>query len=391
MIWASIPFLYVDPTWAGKLFSAQENQGDGSLAAWKNYGGSKTWPAPQGWDNDQQWHGPPDPVLDTGRYQLTQLTADETSARLQLVSPPDTDRTGIQITRSFSIKAGSSRVQIVLTFTNVTAAPVRWGIWDVVQLQAETRSADGAPTHDPTCFVTTPLNPKSRFSTGFNVMFGSPDNPQWQADPKTGLFTAQYLWEIGKVGIDSTAGWVAFSQGSTQHAFVQQFEVDPNAEYPDDGVTVECWTVGAGQVGNLDFTGSNINHMETEVLGPLQTIQPGASISLPMTWGVCRCDGPIVDVQPGGCTARPLTATVVDDSLHVTGGFGVFDAGKLVLRGLSAQGDLLWQHELGPVDPLTAVTVDHFVPLSPISHNFELLVQATGSDDEFLLASTGQS
>ena len=50
---------------AGKLFSPEENQGDGSLGAWKNYGGAKTWPAPQGWDNDQQWHGPPDPVLDT--------------------------------------------------------------------------------------------------------------------------------------------------------------------------------------------------------------------------------------------------------------------------------------------------------------------------------------
>ena len=163
------------------------------------------------------------------------------------------------------------------------------------------------------------------------------------------------------------------------------------AEYPDDGVTVECWTVGAGQVGNLDFTGSNINHMETEVLGPLQTIQPGASISLPMTWELCRCDGPIIAVQPGGCTARSLTATVVDGSIHVTGGFGVFDTGEMVLRALSAQGETLWQHELGPVDPLTAVTVDHFVPLSSASHSFELVVRPAGSDDEFQLASTGQS
>jgi len=27
---------------------------------WMNYGGEKLWPAPQGWDNDQQWGGPPD-------------------------------------------------------------------------------------------------------------------------------------------------------------------------------------------------------------------------------------------------------------------------------------------------------------------------------------------
>ncbi len=33
------PFLYVERDWAGKLFSPEENLGDGSLAAWKNYGG----------------------------------------------------------------------------------------------------------------------------------------------------------------------------------------------------------------------------------------------------------------------------------------------------------------------------------------------------------------
>ena len=41
------PYLFVDPDLAGKLFTAEENQGDGSLATWKNYGGDKTWPSPQ--------------------------------------------------------------------------------------------------------------------------------------------------------------------------------------------------------------------------------------------------------------------------------------------------------------------------------------------------------
>ena len=63
-------YLYVDPDLAGRLFTPEENQGDGSLAAWKNYGGDKTWPSPQGWDTEQQWHGPPDPVLDSGRYRV---------------------------------------------------------------------------------------------------------------------------------------------------------------------------------------------------------------------------------------------------------------------------------------------------------------------------------
>ncbi len=90
-----------------------------------------------------------------------------------------------------------------------------------------------------------------------------------------GLFKGQYLWEIGKVGIDSNAGWIAFSQGSAGYAFAERFGYEEGAEYPDDGVTVECWTVGAGQVANLDYGETEIYLMETEVLSPLRTIAPG--------------------------------------------------------------------------------------------------------------------
>jgi hypothetical protein len=38
----------------GKLFSPAENAGDGAAGSWKNYGGSKTWPAPQGWETEDQ-------------------------------------------------------------------------------------------------------------------------------------------------------------------------------------------------------------------------------------------------------------------------------------------------------------------------------------------------
>ena len=70
-------YLFVDPELAGKLFTAAENQGHGELADWKNYGGAKTWPAPQGWDGHDQWPGPPDAILDTGRYHWRNWPAPE--------------------------------------------------------------------------------------------------------------------------------------------------------------------------------------------------------------------------------------------------------------------------------------------------------------------------
>ncbi|MCB0039925.1 MAG: DUF4380 domain-containing protein [Caldilinea sp.] len=349
------PFLFVDPGLAGKLFSAEENQGDGSLAAWKNYGGDKTWPAPQGWDNDEQWHGPPDPILDTGRYTVDEVVARPDRAAIAMSSLPD-PRTGVQITRRFTLAPGSSRVQVELTFRNVSDRAVRWGIWDVVQLNAARTLSDGSRTHDPTCTVTAPVNPQSRFARGFTVMFGADDNPQWQV--VDGLFRADYQWAIGKVGLDSPAGWIAFHQASQQAAFVEQFAYVPGAAYPDEGATVECWTVGAGKVANLDYADSGIYLMETEVLGPLTRIEPGATTTFAMEWGACRCTGAVVDVQPGGCAAQRLAASVTGDAVRLTGSFGVFDAGQLIVAWLDGADQELANAKVQRADPLTGLDVD---------------------------------
>lgn len=349
------PFFFVDPDLAGKLFSPEENQGDGSLAAWKNYGGAKTWPAPQGWETDAQWHGPPDPILDTGRYTVEEFHADTRQATITMVSPPD-PRTGVQIMRRFTLSEGSSRVRVDLSFRNIGNRPIRWSIWDVVQLRAERMLPDGSRSHDSSCTVTAPVNPQSRFPHGFNVMFGTEDNPQWQV--ADGLFRADYQWVIGKVGLDSTAGWIAFSQASAQAVFVERFAHTAGADYPDAGATVECWTVGAGQVANLNYAASGIYLMETEVLGPLTVIEPGAAAHFALEWGCCRCAGAVMDVQEAGCAAVRLATKVHGDSIRLTGSFGVFDAGWLDVIWREAGGSEIASETLQPVDPLAALIID---------------------------------
>lgn len=378
-------YFFVDPDLAGKLFTAEENQGDGSLAAWKNYGGDKTWPAPQGWDNDQQWHGPPDPVLDSGRYTLDVLQSDGDRAVLRMVSPAD-PVTGVQIARQFELRRGSSQVAVLLTFTNVKESPIRWSIWDVVQLRAE-REVDGRVQPDPSCIVTAPLNPQSRFAGGYNVMFGEEDNPQWSVDHDRDLFIARYQWEIGKVALDSLGGWIAFNQGTDGYAFVERFAVEPDADYPDDGATIECWTVGAGQVANLDYSATSIYLMETEVLGPLRTIQPGEATSFSLTWDACLCPGPIVDVADAGCVAVPLQAIVLDDDfVRLRGQFGVNAAGYLSLVWLGSQDGQFETMSLGAVDPLTAVLLDRVVPIPMGAIGAELRVTAVADRVDRLLA-----
>jgi hypothetical protein len=384
------PFFFVDASLAGKLFSPAENQGDGSLAAWKNYGGDKTWPSPQGWENDDQWHGPPDPILDTGRYRLIGYENSTRFASIQMISPPD-PRTGVQITRKITLHQGSGRATLDLAFKNISDRPRRWSIWDVAQLRAEKTLPDGRLAPDTACTVTAPLNPQSKFEQGFWVMFGDQANPQWGVDRHQGLLMASYRWEIGKIGSDACApdgqsGWIAFSNArpgapAPGYAFAERFAVFPGQEYPDNGSTVECWTVGKGKVANLDYEHTDIYLMETEVLSPLYTFQPGEQRHFQIEWGVCRAAGPVVDVQPGGCASQKLSAQASSQGVQVQGIFGVFDVGSLLLTWLDASGEASGSILLEAVTPSELVAFDRTFqpPTGATSLELGVLAQADGS------------
>jgi hypothetical protein len=372
-------YFFVDPDLAGKLFTPEENYGKGELADWKNYGGDKTWPAPQGWDNDEQWHGPPDPVLDTGRYRVMESHSSDGNASILMESPPD-PVTGVQIRRRFQLIHGSSRVKVTLIFKNTKETPIRWGIWDVAQLRAERTLEDGSLEFEPECSVTTRINPNSKFENGFFVIAGDEDNPQWTVDEESGLFSGNYMWKIGKVGLDSDAGWIAFTNNKEGYAFSEQFAYESGAEYPDNGSSVECWTVGEGLVGTLDYSDSKVFLMETEVLAPMREIQPNAETSFEMEWGVCRINGKVRDVNEAGCIATPLNAVKKDGLIHLTGEFGVFDVGELVLVWLDKDSAELDVVALRNVSPLGVVSIDRL--FSPPKDASVVLLQVKSAFDE---------
>ena len=380
----SLQFIYVDPDLAGKLFSAEENKGDGSLAAWKNYGGDKTWPSPQGWETDAQWHGPPDPVLDTGIYQAD-YGGDERSAWIEMTSPQD-ERTGVQITRKFTIHSGSTHVDVHLSFRNISQKKIKWSIWDVIQLDASRRNSDGSLAYDPGCSVTTRLNTSSRFENGFYVMFGDKNNPQWRVDRGRGLIEAKYLWEIGKIGIDTDCGWAAFNHQNKGCAFTELFTHYPEEEYPDQGVGVECWTVGRGKVANLDYEQTSIFLMEVEVLSPFYVFLPGETKKFEITWGVCKVDGPVVDVKPGGCTISRLGTRQAGDKCILTGAFGVYHSGELYLQWLDAHGNVVSLSRLQAVAPDKPVSLSAEIDLPPAAVLGRLVVKPQ-ADERYLLLS----
>jgi hypothetical protein len=88
-------FFWTNPQLAGKFPEPSGLSPDGG---WFNVGGDKLWPGPQGWDNDTQWPGPPDAVLDGQPYQADII---EDGAAVRLTSRDDV-RSGIRFARTIT-------------------------------------------------------------------------------------------------------------------------------------------------------------------------------------------------------------------------------------------------------------------------------------------------
>jgi hypothetical protein len=339
-------FLFVNQELLGKRFTPAEYQGDGTLVHWKNFGGAKTWPAPQGWDNDQQWHGPPDPVLDSGVYSHD-LALSHTGARVSMRSPADM-RTGLRIQRTLSLLPGTSRLHIERRFENISDRPVRWAMWEVAQLACASRQGG----FNTDCWVYAPADT-------WHIMFGD-DNRQVQRHVRPGILGVHYQGIVGKIGIHNRAGWLAFADQQTGWVLCFHFGLDAGADYPDGGAVTEVWTESPRSPSPVPLASPGYL-LEAEVLSPLFTIAPGASASHDIHMCAAFCPGPIVAVTEAGCTHVPLRYQVEAGWVRLSGVFGCFLQGQAALVWLDAAGQTIGSEPVGPASPLAVLHLDRIV------------------------------
>ena len=214
---------------------------------------------------------------------------------------------------------------------------------------------DGRLAFEPACTLTAPLNPASVFPRGFNVMFGAADNSSGSPIRRPACSSRRTSGRSAK-SAGLPGGWIAFSNAAAGYAFIERFEVVPGAEYRTAGRRSDL-TVGAGQVGNLSYEGSDMYHMEAEVLGPLRTLAPGGTSTFAIEWGACRCPGAVVAASEG----------VPERAPGARAGRGRVRAGHRVGRRVckgelwlvwGTTGAAHWTRSLGPVDPLAVVALD---------------------------------
>jgi hypothetical protein len=339
-------YLFVNPEYKGKYFPPSEGAEKGK---WFNYGGDKIWPMPEGSNDDHHWPGPLADVLDDGAYKPTVISQDPTCA-VKLEGPPD-PKTGLQYTREITLRRDSPEISFHASMKNIIAHAIEWSMQSVSQYDTSDRYNDGAYNHDFWAF--TPVNAQSAYFNQFQVRDGLADDPSFEVND--GLFKLHWLFLENEVWLDSTAGWLAVVDDSSHYAMVERFQYEKSAEYPGKA-TVIFYKNGAAL--ELDQNGmpalrSSKPHdtpyyMEAEINSPIVRLQPGESYSMDTRWFPARAGSDLKTVTDVAVINKPIVASLNVNGLLLSGAFGVFFPGELIVLGFNSRGVKLTQFHCSP-------------------------------------------
>ena len=219
--------------------------------AWVNFGGDKTWPAPEA-----AWPKPYGGWLPPAAFDSLPVEASVDKGVVTLTSPVDPDY-GIRTRRRITLDRKKPVMTVVTTYEKVAGEPQKVGVWIITQLA------------DP-LGVYVPLPPTGIFAAGYHPLGVVPPSLKNEA----GLLSlARNPAGAHKIGTDAnTLLWV----GDKYMLRIDSPRV-PGAEYPDGGSSAEVYT-------NPD----PLKYVELEMLGPLKMLQVGQQLSQTNTYTLIR-------------------------------------------------------------------------------------------------------
>jgi hypothetical protein len=283
-------WLWVNRDLAGKVYPVAENS---NMEIWKNYGGDKLWPAPQGWDRPEQWPGPGDEVIEAPfTYEILKQSGPE--VKLRIVGSGGGGWAGVQFIRELTLKDGDNKLTSIITMKNVSNRTVSWGIWEVAQMDWSDQGVKkGKEDWNEEAYLAIPMNPKSRWPERYREMFGQASSWNWQPDYDRNLMIVHYMNQVGKLNLDVSAGWAAMVDPQKGATYVQRFEgQDPKKIYPDGG-NYEVWVAGKGEFLHkhklrVAADDPKSRFVEMEIQGPKVTLKPGQSTTLTTSMEVVK-------------------------------------------------------------------------------------------------------
>lgn len=372
-------FFFVNKDLAGKVLPESRNN---LKVGWANYGGDKVWPAPEGWMSDNEWPSIPYYVLDGSTFHSEILEGGPEEVSIRVTSPED-QRTGVQFVRTYHVRAGTTRIKVDQTMRNISRRQIRWGIWHLIQNDAADANDPSKP--NPRLYMYIPLNPQSKFPQGFRQLLGDTRHPSYTVLHGGRMMRAHYLYSVGKIGVDSNAGWYAVVNGQKDLAYVETFRYFPGMSYPDDS-SIATWNNGPGTIrfGPRELTLADNPRQtpyfyEAETISPYATLDPFEEYSFAVGWAPTRVTDPIRDAIWTGAISEPLTAEPKGERVRLRGVFGVFEPGKVEAIFYSILGEELGRVALQATDPREVVRIDK--EIAAPSEAFRVAVNLKDSQD----------
>lgn len=222
-------------------------------STWGNFGGDKTWPAPQGdWPKLTPRGWPPPAAFDS-----MPVKAEVKGDVIELLSPVD-PYYGIRTRRLIKLDAKRPVMTITTTYEKLEGQPVTVAVWTITQF----KDPQGVFVHLPK---------DSIFADGYTKQ--SKEAPA--ALKRTGqLLSMTRSSNVStKVGTDAgTLVWIG-----DQHVVRIDSPRVANATYPDQGSSAEVYT-------NVD----PLKYVELEMLGPLSLMKAGDRIERTNTYTLSR-------------------------------------------------------------------------------------------------------
>lgn len=209
---------------------------------WRSYGGHRLWHAPE--VRPRTYHPDNEPVkatVDGSTLKLVQPT--ETTTLLQKEIEVTLDPTGSHVTVVHRLRNnGQFAVETAPWALSVMAKGGR-GIYPREPYAPHSEAL--LPVGVMTMWAYTNLaDPRWYWGRKYIALRQDPDNPEPQ-----------------KLGLTASQGWAAYNRGA--ELFIKRFTYHQGARYPDMGSALETFT--------------NDAILEIETLGPLASIEPGAT------------------------------------------------------------------------------------------------------------------
>jgi hypothetical protein len=220
---------------------------------WGNFGGDKSWPAPQAdWPKVTSRAWPPPPAFDSMPVQ-----ARVDGFNVKLISAVD-PQYGIRASREINLDLDRPVMTITTTFEKVSGASLRVGVWVITQLKDPVIACASLPEFER--FRDGHYQQSDQSPTGLKIVN---DLLSLTRDPKASH----------KIGTDAgTLFWVgkdAVLRIDSPRRLLDQ--------YPDDGCSAEIYT-------NPD----PLAYVELEMLGPLRKMVVGDKITRTSTYTLLR-------------------------------------------------------------------------------------------------------